>query len=505
MKFCEKLQMLRKEKGFSQEQLADLLEVSRQSVSKWESGTTYPEMDKLLALCKIFNVTLDDLTNDDITKKDIQESKKNNFSNFVYTIMDMFDRSTEMFKNMSSKEVKNCVIKLLLVIVLLFICKIPFNYLDSLLFDLLHNFSIRLYSLFSFIISIVYFLFFIITLLYFYKTRYLDVYQIKEKEEVQETEETEKDQEVEEKVTVAEPKKQKSFIVFDVLGGIFIFFLKFILFFVLIGICGAFIGLVFAFVTSVIALINGIDILGLVIVMFALVVGCGVFLDLGIAWLFSKKPNYKVLIANFLISLALLGGGCSIFAYEVTKFNYIDGISKNFEKVDEVKTIEMTDDLVIYNHAGTITYKENNDLRDSVNLSLSYYAHKGETFDFIQNKGVFNVYYNNNHINVNEIMNSVIKDLKDHNLYSYNGLFDIDIVVETSADNIEVIKKNLEAEEIRYREEFERESELEMQIDKYEARIEELESQNEILEDKVDELQDKIDSYKDGIKSIINE
>ena len=50
MKFNEKLQKLRKQNKMSQEQLADLLEVSRQAVSKWESGTTYPEMDKLLML-----------------------------------------------------------------------------------------------------------------------------------------------------------------------------------------------------------------------------------------------------------------------------------------------------------------------------------------------------------------------------------------------------------------------------------------------------------------------
>ena len=51
----------------SQEKLADLLDVTRQSVSKWESGQTYPEMDKLLAMCKIFKCSLDDLTNDEIT------------------------------------------------------------------------------------------------------------------------------------------------------------------------------------------------------------------------------------------------------------------------------------------------------------------------------------------------------------------------------------------------------------------------------------------------------
>ena len=62
MSFSEKLQRLRKEKGLSQEQLAELLKVSRQSVSKWESGkTSYPEIDKLIVLSDLFEITLDDL------------------------------------------------------------------------------------------------------------------------------------------------------------------------------------------------------------------------------------------------------------------------------------------------------------------------------------------------------------------------------------------------------------------------------------------------------------
>ena len=48
MKFDEKLQKLRKASGMSQEVLADKLGVSRQAVSKWESGSSYPEMDKLI-------------------------------------------------------------------------------------------------------------------------------------------------------------------------------------------------------------------------------------------------------------------------------------------------------------------------------------------------------------------------------------------------------------------------------------------------------------------------
>lgn len=61
MNFNEKLLELRKKEGFSQEELAEKANVSRQSVSKWESGQSTPEMDKLILLSNIFNISIDEL------------------------------------------------------------------------------------------------------------------------------------------------------------------------------------------------------------------------------------------------------------------------------------------------------------------------------------------------------------------------------------------------------------------------------------------------------------
>ena len=67
MKFHEILRQRRLALGLTQEQLALMLGVSRQSVTKWEAEKSYPEMDKLLKLCQIFDVTLDDLVQGDLT------------------------------------------------------------------------------------------------------------------------------------------------------------------------------------------------------------------------------------------------------------------------------------------------------------------------------------------------------------------------------------------------------------------------------------------------------
>lgn len=65
MAFSENLQFLRAREGLTQEQLAERLEVSRQSVSKWEGGQSFPEMDTILRLCDMFRVSMDTLLRGD--------------------------------------------------------------------------------------------------------------------------------------------------------------------------------------------------------------------------------------------------------------------------------------------------------------------------------------------------------------------------------------------------------------------------------------------------------
>lgn len=64
MTFGDKLSKLRKENNYTQEQLADILGVSRQSISKWESNIAYPETDKLIRMSELFDCSLDYLLKD---------------------------------------------------------------------------------------------------------------------------------------------------------------------------------------------------------------------------------------------------------------------------------------------------------------------------------------------------------------------------------------------------------------------------------------------------------
>ena len=76
MEFGKKIMELRKKNGLSQEELADKVGVARQTISKWELGDTSPDLKQAKELSKIFNVSLDELTNNDI--KDILVEKTSN-------------------------------------------------------------------------------------------------------------------------------------------------------------------------------------------------------------------------------------------------------------------------------------------------------------------------------------------------------------------------------------------------------------------------------------------
>ena len=80
MEFNEKLQALRKQKGLTQEELAEKLYISRTAVSKWESGRGYPNIDSLKAISKLFGITIDELLSGEqvltIAEEDTRQKEK---------------------------------------------------------------------------------------------------------------------------------------------------------------------------------------------------------------------------------------------------------------------------------------------------------------------------------------------------------------------------------------------------------------------------------------------
>ena len=74
MAFSDNLQFIRAQAGVTQEQLAEQLDVSRQSVSKWESGASFPEMDTLLRICDLYDVNMDTLLRGSVEESRVSDT-----------------------------------------------------------------------------------------------------------------------------------------------------------------------------------------------------------------------------------------------------------------------------------------------------------------------------------------------------------------------------------------------------------------------------------------------
>ncbi|MBQ6850556.1 MAG: helix-turn-helix transcriptional regulator [Oscillospiraceae bacterium] len=97
MEFNKKLQELRKQKGLTQEELAETLFVSRTAISKWESGRGYPNIDSLKVISKFFGVTIDELLSGDELLTIAEEDTKQNERHFCDLVFGLLDCSIIMF------------------------------------------------------------------------------------------------------------------------------------------------------------------------------------------------------------------------------------------------------------------------------------------------------------------------------------------------------------------------------------------------------------------------
>lgn len=87
MKIAEKIQYLRKTSNMSQDKLAESLNVSRQAISKWESGQNYPDIENIKLLSKLFDISIDQLVHDDLGVE--KQNKKPVSNDLIYVLVGM--------------------------------------------------------------------------------------------------------------------------------------------------------------------------------------------------------------------------------------------------------------------------------------------------------------------------------------------------------------------------------------------------------------------------------
>lgn len=443
MNFSEKLVKLRKENKMSQEDLAASVDVSRQSVSKWESGQTYPEMDKLLAICKIFNVTLDSLTNDEVDINNTDNKDKNAIDSFFSFVKNTYN----FIVNNSLLDNTKCFLVMMFTFLALYILKLPVNLLSEKVTNLItsvsrNNFTIFVANFFEFIFDFAYVALFIIVMIYIFKIGFLDKMDLKKDNNLKTVKE---DKPLKESKPIKEKEKNenKNYSFINLLSNILIVFVKFFIacftFPFLVTLILLFIGLIiilyFAF--------NGLTYIGLILISLSFIFLNILTIEFLFDLLFSKKVPFKRMLITLIASLSIFGIGSGLFSIEVSKISYVNSISPKFKTTKSEFNVKMQDNLLI--KANTHYDFVIDNTLDNIKIGVETYP------DFVtshteENAYVYRIVLNEYEVNAKNIFDDLVENLKHNKLYNYNFRDNSTVKIYANEKNINILKNNIEKE-----------------------------------------------------------
>lgn len=411
MNLSENLKKLRKEKGLSQEQLAEKLNVTRQSVSKWESGIVYPEMDKIVELCKIFDLNMDDLVNKDINNKSHNPFKK---------ILSYFEQIIKTFDSMSNEKKINCFIEQIIVLI---VVSILFSILERFLFADTETLTQLLPSILSGIINFIVATVYNITkisltlgvMFYIFKVRYLENAELqKELKEAKEVKETEKTNEVKVNTEAAGVFK------------IFIFIFKFFVLWGLLLLIMMAVGLGMTLGLTVFIYKTGFLFLGAFLLILGLLLITLVFIGMAYNLLIDKKAFNKFSLLTIVISLITIGASSGIMALGLNEFQIIDDINSEYYS-EKTYVLPMNDKQTFLASNSDIIFVEKD--IDNIEVIVKSY----QDCDLISFNYEDPQFYRTCRSNTPEIIKNILNDINNKKLVNY---FKKEMIVYASSENI---------------------------------------------------------------------
>ena len=345
MKFGDKLIQLRKKNNLSQEELAEKLGVSRQSVSKWESNNTYPETDKIVQICNIFECSMDDLINDKISDVDLTLRKNKSNLNYMFdSLLEFITDTVNMFSKMTFASGLKCMIEMAIVACILFIISGIFTSVVScVLCNIFEVFGANVVevvdSIVSGICSGICFVVGCIILIHTFKIRYLNYFQdkkdnenelsvkdekISKEENIIDKKNDNKNEKVDSKKIIIRDENDKPFAFLGVFSKIIIFFIKFIAGCIGLSFVGSFIGLVIAFFVVLCFIGTHVAFVGATLGLLGSCVINALIILVILYFIFEKKVNVKLLVIVFLASLTLVGVGIGISTVSIKNLKVIN-------------------------------------------------------------------------------------------------------------------------------------------------------------------------------------
>lgn len=451
MNFASNLQKLRKRENMSQEALAEKLDVTRQSVSKWESGASYPEMDKLISICKIFNVDMDTLVNGDVLDEKKQDKETTiNTKDILDKFNTLMKKIVCLFESMSFKEIIEFLVTVFLLIIIILIGTIPKDIIENLIGDgLLYDIAYvgpTLNTIFCLIVDILYSVFAIVVFIYVLKIKYLDRIKIKEdvNKEIVVKEKEKKVEEVE-KVII---KDNNSNSLTRLLAKIIIYIIKFfvVLFLFAPLICIVVLAVMLGF--EVLFVIKGLPLIGIFLWTIAGIIISALCFEVPLNFVINHKNNYKRVMITLLISLIIIIIGSIIFAFEFFSLTYVDSLPKNVKTKEITETLPMSNDLntVGYYH-NDIKYVVDDSLTDKIEVTVTYYDYLVDyNIEVELHNDSLLVYMDSpKEFSFKDALDEISDDIKDGKIYNYDRLNEYKVTIKTSSNNIDIIKNNNES------------------------------------------------------------
>lgn len=464
------LKKIRKDNNLSQEQLAEKLNVSRQAISKWESNQAYPEMDKIMQICKLYNVNIDDLMHNDIAEIKSEESAKKTINGYLDEFLSFITNSVDMLSSMKFKNRIKCLIEQVFIVLLLY----AFFFIIG---DILENIFIKFISMINAykvgdiilsILSAIYYLASIILIIiitvHLYKKRYLSYYL---ENNIQGKEETQKKEKINNEAII--PKKEEKIIIRDQKDSeshllrffyrLFILCIKCFLITSGISVCILLMINVYFLIVSIIFIKNLLFEIGLALCFLGIITVLIDIILLILNFIFNRKQNKRFVIYSFISSLIIAGIGAGICTYSLSSYSIIYNVQDNL--VLRETYLDMKDNLYI-DYFININYIE--EKRDDIKVEykspdyVKYYAYSISTGEI----------YLESDTDYIKSMKYFIDNFNDKKIILDYDNFVNTINVYTSKTNIDKLKKNREIAE---------KNSIQQNINEYESRINILENE----------------------------
>lgn len=431
MKFQDKLSKVRKERNLSQEALAEKLGMSRQAISKWESGSSYPDMATIIRVTKVLDCKLEDLLDDDTigVKK---ESNTNNFNTIIKDFLNFITKTYNMFWSMKFKDKIKCIIEILIIIFICYFASYIFGiFLKNTIFNIFNILPNNIYNylltLFKVLYSILMFVISFIITIHLFKIRYLDYYiTIEDKNSINKTIEEDKTETKKiynankrEKIIIRDPIHSTNKFV-EILIKLIKTLLKVFTTFILLFLIITFIFITFATTISFAWIKYGIIFLGAIIVGLGILNINYILIELIYEFIFDRSYYFKRIFIMFIIGLTLIGIGFGISFNELSKFNF--NYTNNYDN-NTILTLDYNDNMILddldyYKYHNKVVIDNN---QDKIIIEV---LHDNNIEPCVRNSdNHYFIDYNSKNTNV---IKYILQDIKNKKI-DFNGYYKYDI------------------------------------------------------------------------------